>query len=297
MHHPPSYLEAWLTSTRFLWVALQIESICDHKTDEAIREALRDLPKHLSETFRHILLKAGAEVVNQRRILELIAAACRPLGGEELREVLSVIPGDTDWNPAKHINNIDTALSCCGSLVLVDEEELTVCFVHDSFRRFLLGSSTGSAEYHFTAEEANQEMGLRIITYLSYGGFESQISRFVVPKVPVKEVPSTVLASVFTRSSNVKGIAMSLLKSQKRPDFDIGKALAEASRQREHKREAFHFYHYAVSFFPQHTSDTWKRPDTYAHRLWVKADQRQWQGTCLSSTLTLHLDLIGYVGC
>jgi hypothetical protein len=270
MHRPPSYLEAWLTSTRFLWVALQIESICGHETDEAIREALRDLPKNLSETFRRILLKAGTDFVNQRRILQLIAAAYRPLTKEELREVLSVIPGYTGWNRAKQINNIDAALSCCGSLVIVDEEELTVRFVHDSFRQFLMGSGTGSAEYHFGEQHANRVMGERIITYLSYGIFETQVSRSVIPKLPVKEVPSTVLASVFAESSSVKDIAMSLLKSRKRPDFDIGKTLAEASAQGERKLEDFHFYHYAVSFFPQHTSDTWKQEGAITYGLWLE---------------------------
>ncbi|KAK0713298.1 hypothetical protein B0T26DRAFT_804145 [Lasiosphaeria miniovina] len=35
----------------FLWVALQIGSLCGAKTDEAIRQALSDLPKNLSQTF------------------------------------------------------------------------------------------------------------------------------------------------------------------------------------------------------------------------------------------------------
>lgn len=39
----------------FLWVSLQIESLCASKTDEAIRKALADLPKDLPETFTRII--------------------------------------------------------------------------------------------------------------------------------------------------------------------------------------------------------------------------------------------------
>lgn len=37
-----------------LWVALQIQTLCNMKTDHAIREALADLPKYISETFARI---------------------------------------------------------------------------------------------------------------------------------------------------------------------------------------------------------------------------------------------------
>ncbi|KAL1961500.1 hypothetical protein VTN77DRAFT_1661 [Rasamsonia byssochlamydoides] len=64
----------------FLWVALQMDSICAERTDEAIRDALSDLPVDLSDTFWRILQKArGTDSRCQRRILELIVAACRPL--------------------------------------------------------------------------------------------------------------------------------------------------------------------------------------------------------------------------
>jgi ankyrin repeat domain-containing protein 50 len=44
----------------FLWVALQIKSLCVMKTDDAIRQALADLPKDLSETFSRILRRSEA---------------------------------------------------------------------------------------------------------------------------------------------------------------------------------------------------------------------------------------------
>lgn len=69
----------------FLWVALQIESLCIMKTDDAIRQCLEDLPKDLPEIFCRILRRSeGLGKPYQKRILELVTAAQRPLTTEEL---------------------------------------------------------------------------------------------------------------------------------------------------------------------------------------------------------------------
>jgi len=122
----------------FLWVALQFTSLCDAKTDEGIRHTLNDLPKDLPETFSRILRKAKRLGVNyQTRILQLVTAARRPLITEELREALSVLPGNTKWDSAQRIHDIYQVLACCGSLLVVDEEDSSVRLVHHSVLRFL----------------------------------------------------------------------------------------------------------------------------------------------------------------
>ena len=122
-------LEALLEGSQgmFLWVALQIKSLCAMKTDDDIRDALADLPKDLLETFSRILRRLeGLGGPYQRRILELVTVARRPLTTEELREALSVVPGDAVWNPARLLNDVYSTLTCCGCLLTVDEEELTI---------------------------------------------------------------------------------------------------------------------------------------------------------------------------
>jgi hypothetical protein len=102
----------------FLWVALQIESLCAEKTDEAIRQALADLPKDLLEIFSRILRRSeDVGKPYQRRILELVTVARRPLITEELREALSIVPGDTTRNPARLLNDLYSTLTCCGNLI------------------------------------------------------------------------------------------------------------------------------------------------------------------------------------
>lgn len=67
----------------FLWTALQIDTLCDMETDEAICEALKDLPKDLSETFARILRRSKKSGKSyQKTILELVMVARHPLTAE-----------------------------------------------------------------------------------------------------------------------------------------------------------------------------------------------------------------------
>jgi ankyrin repeat domain-containing protein 50 len=161
----------------FLWVALQIKSLCAMKTDDDIRDALADLPKDLLETFSRILRRSGGwGGPYQRRILELVTVARRPLTTEELREALSVVPGDAVWNPARLLNDVYSTLTCCGCLLTVDEEELTIRLIHHSVKQFLLSGFKDSTNIAFTIDNAERKIADIIITYLSYGVFETQLS-------------------------------------------------------------------------------------------------------------------------
>src|SRR5271170_2060402 len=215
----------------FLWVALQIESLCAMKTDDAIRQALADLPQDLSETFSRILRRSeGLGKLYQRLILELVTVAHRPLTTEELREALSVVPGDAVWNPAKLLNDVYSTLACCGSLVTIDEEELTVRLVHHSVKQFLLSGFKDSTNIAFTIDSAKRKMADIIITYLNYGVFETQLSTMVVPQIMTGSAPSTIIRSTLDSSNSVQNLTLRLLKSRKRPNYNISKTLAETSK-------------------------------------------------------------------
>ncbi|ERF72836.1 hypothetical protein EPUS_04271 [Endocarpon pusillum Z07020] len=238
----------------FLWVVLQIESLCAMKTDGAIRQALADLPRDLSETFSRILRKSeGLGKPYQKLILELVTVAHRPMTTEELREALSVVPGDAVWNPAKLLNDIYLTLACCGSLVTVDEEELTVRLVHHSVKQFLLDGFKDSTNISFTMDSAETKMADIIVTYLNYGVFETQLSTLVVPQIMTGLVPSRIICSTLDSSNSVRSLALKLLKFSKRPDYDIGKTLAETSTLFSSRSvDDFHFYAYAKLYWLQH---------------------------------------------
>lgn len=87
---------------RFLWVTFQIDSLCRENTDEAILNTLENLPGDLTTTFRRILRQLNhSEAANSglaKKAFEILAAAQRPFTLQELREAISITPGDTSWN-------------------------------------------------------------------------------------------------------------------------------------------------------------------------------------------------------
>jgi ankyrin repeat protein len=238
----------------FLWVALQIESLCVMKTDDAIRQCLEDLPKDLPETFSRILRRSeGLGKPYQKRILELVIAAQRPLTTEELREALSVVPGDAVWNPERLLNDVFSTLACCGSLLIVDEEESTIRVIHHSVKQFLLSGFQDLNNIGFTIDSAYKKMAAIVVTYLSYGVFDTQLSTAVVPQITIGSAPSRVILSTLGSSGSVRSLALRLLKAGKTPDYDISKTLAETSERFSARSvDEFHFYSYAKSYWLQH---------------------------------------------
>ncbi|KAJ6157675.1 hypothetical protein N7470_005267 [Penicillium chermesinum] len=209
----------------FLWVALQIDNLFAMGTDESIRQALADLPQTLSGTFSRILRRVDDSSIaksNQRRILELIVAARYPLTLDELREALSVVPGDTVWDSAKLINDIFATLACCGSLLTLDEEENTVRLVHGSVRQFLIGPESTN-ESKFTFHEAHKRMTDTIVTYLNYGIFETQVSTRVIPQLQSSSAPAAIIRSNLAVPSAARELALNLLKLRRTPGFNMGR--------------------------------------------------------------------------
>lgn len=238
----------------FLWVALQIQTLCSMKTDRAIREALEDLPKDLSETFARILQKSGSSDPSlQVKTLHLVLAACRPLTTDELREALSVTPGDATWDPANIINDVYSALSCCGCLVIVDEEEFTVRVVHHSFKQYILNGPGNMNHTEFSLREAQRTMADTIVTYLNYGVFGTEISRVKVTPIMVQSAPSKIIQVAMQSSSSTSSLAMKFLKSRKQPAFDMSKVLAATQNIfRSENGYSFRFHNYAEKYWQDH---------------------------------------------
>jgi len=231
----------------FLWVALQLQALSQMGTDYAIRQSLADLPKDLSEMYSRILSKYddGTEEM-QNKIFQVVIAAKQPLTVEALREALSVVPGDAVWDPSKILNSVYPVLAYCGGLLTIDEEESTVRVVHHSVKQFLPQRTVD--DYFHLADKAMAEI---ITTYLSYGIFETQVSTFVVPRMPTKSATSQIIRSL--DSSTVQSLALKLLKHRKRVDFDVGKTITEArEKQTPELTEVWHFHPYAKSFWKEH---------------------------------------------
>lgn len=243
------FMFLWFTDhSRFLRLALQIECICAEKTDESIRQALDDLPKDLSASFVRILQKAKQKGrCYQKDILKIVVGAYRPLQAAELRDALSVTPGDASWYPEKMINNIYTTLRCCGCLVVVDEEELTVRLIHQSVAQFLLEKTEESEGLHFTSGQAEDHLGQVTVTYLNYGTFEQRLSTNVVPKIHVGCAPDRIIESTLQPCGALGKMVTSLLQSKSQVDREVSRTLAisGAFSRKQQLEETFPLFQYA----------------------------------------------------
>ncbi|KAK7697320.1 hypothetical protein SLS64_013668 [Diaporthe eres] len=157
----------------FLWVTLQLHAIC-LEDEDTIHEALDNLPRSLPEIFHRILQRNQERVKRyQTSILKILVAAFRPLTTTEVGEALSIAQNSSATPPRLHIRQIRDVrenLSSCGSLVMIDEQYLTVHLVHQSVRQFLLGEMVDTQDYRewqFAADTANLHMADITMRYLS----------------------------------------------------------------------------------------------------------------------------------
>jgi len=260
----------------FLWPSLQIKSLCSMKTDHDIRKALTDLPYDLSRTFSRILYMSGrSDRLLQAKTLQVIMAARRPLTIHELREALSVTPGDATWDPSKMLNDVYSALSCCGCLLSVDEEESTVRVVHHSVRYFVLMSFEELEWTTFPVNNVQNALADIVVTYLGYNVFETQLSKGNVRPILAHSAPSIILQSTMEASSARRHLAMKLLASRKQTALDLSKTIAEVRGHPNSEPDVpFKFFDYAKTYW---TDDIWyvssKKDNIFA--LSVKLIQRR----------------------
>jgi hypothetical protein len=238
----------------FLWTNLQIQSLCSMNTDKDIRDALARPPQSLGQTYARILQKTASELgtLERCRILKLITAALRPLTIDELREALSILPGDTTWSSERLPNEMISTLACCGPLLTIDEEERTIRLVHSSFKKFLLEDPEDSLD-KFTLIEANDKLFTTIVTYLSYGVFDKQLSSAVIPQGTLQAAPTNIIRATLG-PTYVRNMAIKLLQTRKTPDYDTGRIFLEGRKLAGNRiqQTPFQFYSYAHHYWFRH---------------------------------------------
>ena len=84
---------------RFRWAFCQLEAL-RHCLPPSVRRTLDELPESLDETYERVLKEIGKpNRGHARRLLQCLVVAIRPLGVEELAEVLAVDFGDAEGTP------------------------------------------------------------------------------------------------------------------------------------------------------------------------------------------------------
>ncbi|KAK8081087.1 hypothetical protein PG997_008905 [Apiospora hydei] len=235
--------------------SLATTSVAFHERDESIRAALDELPTDLPAMYRRILHKRqNLAPEYQEIILKLMLVAMRPLSLDEPREAISVVPLQTTWDPKKLINDARSVVACCGSLLIIDEEQSMAHFVHPSVQQFLLSGREDPSHFHFSREAAELDMARVVLTYLNYNVFQTQLSTVKVPSVPARDVPAHIMAASLGNSERIRALALHLLRKRHQGHLDIGQRLSDYSGQFHSKSQhRFYFYLYAHHYWLHHT--------------------------------------------
>jgi hypothetical protein len=134
--------------TRFRWVDLQIQNLCDStrmKLQEDIEKELGKLPKTLKESYNAIYERiSGSGPVSwpvARRAMDWLLCARRPLHTSEFVAAVSVDPE----GKCVRLSNKDLLNICCNMLVL-DSELDVFRFAHLSVQEYLQGLHNNSVD-------------------------------------------------------------------------------------------------------------------------------------------------------
>ena len=269
--------------SRFLWVAFQLDDLgFDKKCDADIREALKNLPKTLTETFSRVLgriVAKGNEKI-ARQIFLWVSAARRPLNLDELREALAIKPCQLFFTEGQLLNRtcMNRITAWCENLVVVDEQERFVQFTHHSVKKFLTQEGLGEQTtlFHFKLERADLEIGESCVTYLNFNDFQKQLFRHRKPQFGI--TPDEILNSTLGHRSTLMSAVVFLQSAfiKRKPSqnkLDVTEALSTFGGAnndsaadllgREHP-----FYKYATANWLLYTS-RFEKGVTPTWSLWV----------------------------
>ena len=151
-----------ILSFRFRWAFCQLETL-RHCLPSSVRHVLWELPETLDETYERILQEIPKpNRVHAHRPLQCLTVAVRPLGVEELAEVLAIDFDTTGGTPElnedlrlRWEDQEQAVLFACSSLITITGEghSRVVQFSHFSVKEFLISdrlatSMIDASRYH-----------------------------------------------------------------------------------------------------------------------------------------------------
>ncbi|KAJ7453540.1 ankyrin repeat-containing domain protein [Mycena galericulata] len=149
----------------FLLAKLHIDSLAAKQSVKAVRNALRTMPNDLEHTYNEVVDRIDRQSEEDRNLAWLtlcwITHAKRPLRPPELREALAVEPGSTELDP-ENLLDIDTILSVCAGLVIMNKEDDTIRLIHYTMQDYLERIQAQ------TFPHASTQITTTCITYLTF---------------------------------------------------------------------------------------------------------------------------------
>jgi hypothetical protein len=163
----------------FQWAKCQIDQLCKLRNDKAIREALKDLPKTLHETYIRILKRiqeqSEDDILSVQRVLRWLVKGVRNMSLGELAECISIDPdGDEDYMEFDAvITDPEDILELCSSLVSVSADGF-VAIAHYSAKEFLISDDLKGRmpDFWVGGYEVETELATVCLKYLCFKDFE-----------------------------------------------------------------------------------------------------------------------------
>ena len=162
----------------FQWAKCQIEQLCKLRTDNAIRAALKDLPKTLHDTYFRILERIQGqsedEIRSVQRLLRWLVRGARNLTLEELAECISIeMDGEDEHMDFDNVpTDAEDILEQCGSLLSISVDNY-VTITHYSAKEFLVSEDLKKRmpEFWVGGNEVDSELATVCLKYLCYDDF------------------------------------------------------------------------------------------------------------------------------
>ncbi|KAJ7028851.1 hypothetical protein C8F04DRAFT_1398720 [Mycena alexandri] len=149
----------------FLLAKLHMDSLSTKGTVKSVREALKALPKTLNDRYDDAMRRIKEQNEDSRNIanstLAWVANTKRRLTALELQTALAIEPG-TKALDKDNMLDIDTILSACAGLVIVDEQISVVRLVHYTTQEYL--DSIQPQQF----PDVQTEITCSLLTYLAF---------------------------------------------------------------------------------------------------------------------------------
>ncbi|KAL2075283.1 hypothetical protein VTL71DRAFT_226 [Oculimacula yallundae] len=172
----------------FQWINCQIDHLCKFKTHNAIREALKHLPKTLEDTYLRILQSIDEdhqEIV--QKILKWLVRGARVMTLKELASAIAIDPdADNETVDPDDVMDPEDIVGYCSSLVTVSDDQ-KVSLAHFTVKEFLTSAriKDNLSAYYIAQEEVHAELAQVCLTYLNYRDFDRRPVASVDEVVPL----------------------------------------------------------------------------------------------------------------
>ncbi|KAJ5719182.1 hypothetical protein N7493_007637 [Penicillium malachiteum] len=252
----------------FLWASLLIQELCLLTTDDEILEALKHLPRSLSEVFDRKIDRVRERPGRSQAIslLQFCGVTKRPLSIAEFQEALSLHPDQKALDPTKFPTDMNQVIKNCCGLAFVDEEDDTVHLIHHIVKQHLFTRPDhGRDPPHFDLSEVHLNIGSLCMAYLDFTVFKSQLIKAGLDKGSLVSPLLLGTSSVYRSSKTTNQMALRILvlyrkQLQHLGAQDITRVAQEILRQNDPSRDKvnshdFQFLDYAKTYWINHVAD------------------------------------------